>query len=437
MYLCKNRHSNYYSRICIPKHLRFLGFPFEIRFSLETKNRSEGLDRSLPIAMVARQWFKEMTDTPPTSVQSALQQLRLSVSHIKHNGYTSISMEAPTLLSSPHSIKPEKLKSTTRKRNVKCSNEKWLEQFITYKTNEGIRYSSVQQLGARSRLFLSLLKKPISQITSKDAIDFKTYLITSGKAYKTQKETLAAVKQFVKWLKLQNVLSTSPFDGVIIKQPTIKASEERQRWSHDALARLFRHDNFKTIPNELTPQAKREDFWIPLILLFSGARTGEICQLMTRDIIQHNGTWCIDINDRGEDRHLKTAASKRFVPIHHKLIDWGLLEYVEYRRKHSKVNLFDLTPRGADKDWYKSFSVRFSRVLSAMGFIGKHRPTLHSFRHTFIDELQQRGIPEHETSELVGHTKLGISYGRYGKIVNIERLNKVVQTLSFNLSFAF
>ncbi|MGQ5487081.1 hypothetical protein E4T25_18550, partial [Photobacterium damselae subsp. piscicida] len=318
------------------------------------------MDRSLPIAMVARQWFKEMTDTPPTSVQSALQQLRLSVSHIKHNGYTSISMEAPTLLSSPHSIKPEKLKSTTRKRNVKCSNEKWLEQFITYKTNEGIRYSSVQQLGARSRLFLSLLKKPISQITSKDAIDFKTYLITSGKAYKTQKETLAAVKQFVKWLKLQNVLSTSPFDGVIIKQPTIKASEERQRWSHDALARLFRHDNFKTIPNELTPQAKREDFWIPLILLFSGARTGEICQLMTRDIIQHNGTWCIDINDRGEDRHLKTAASKRFVPIHHKLIDWGLLEYVEYRRKHSKVNLFDLTPRGADKDWYKSFSVRFS-----------------------------------------------------------------------------
>ncbi|WP_416351627.1 DUF6538 domain-containing protein [Photobacterium damselae] len=104
MYLCKNRHSNYYSRICIPKHLRLLGFPSEIRFSLETKNRTEGLDRSLPIAMVARQWFKEMTDTQPTSVHFALQQLRLSVAHIKHNGYTSISMEAPARLSSPRSL---------------------------------------------------------------------------------------------------------------------------------------------------------------------------------------------------------------------------------------------------------------------------------------------------------------------------------------------
>ncbi|EIY8042895.1 tyrosine-type recombinase/integrase [Vibrio vulnificus] len=395
------------------------------------------MDRSLPIAMVARQWFKEMTDTQPTSVHFALQQLRLSVAHIKHHGYTSISMEAPARLSSPRSIKPEQSKITTRKRSDEYSNEKWLEQFLSYKTNEGIRYSSVQQLGARSRLFLSILNKPISQITSKDAIDFKTHLITSSKAYKTQKETLSAVKQFVKWLKLQDVLSTSPFDGVTIKQPTIKASEERQRWSHDALARLFKHDNFKTIPNELTPQAKREDFWIPLILLFSGARTGEICQLKTRDIILHKGTWCLDINDRGEDRHLKTAASKRLVPIHRKLIDWGVLEYVEYRRKHNKVNLFDLTPTGPDNDWYKRFSVRFARVLTSMGFVGKQRPTLHSFRHTFIDELQQQGVPENETSELVGHTKRGIAYGRYGKTVNIERLNNVVQTLRFNLPFAF
>ncbi|MBO0177212.1 site-specific integrase [Vibrio parahaemolyticus] len=435
MYLYKNRHSNYYSRICIPKHLRLLGFPDEIRFSLETKIRSEGLDRSLPIAMVAREWFKSIANQSIVSVDEALDQLRHSVSLIKRNDF------GVTFVASKRTPKKDKsLKCNAKKSSrpaKKCNNEMWLEKFLAYKANDGIRHSSVQQLGARSRLFLSVITKPLSQLTTKDALDFKAYLIASDKGHKTQKEILASVKQFIKWLRLQNVISTSPFEGIVIKQPTKKASEDRQRWSQESLQLLFNHSNFAKLPNELTPQNKREDFWIPLMLLYSGARTGEICQLMSRDIVQVKGFWCIDINDRGVDRHLKTAAAKRLVPIHQQLIDWGLLEYVQERRQQGKTNLFDLTPSGADKDWYKNFSTRFARVLKSLGLVGRQRPTLHSFRHTFIDELQQQGVPENETSELVGHTKLGMSYGRYGKTVNIERLNSAVQSIHFDLAFAF
>ncbi|MGR5459163.1 hypothetical protein [Vibrio sp. PNB22_1_1] len=37
MYLYKNRNSIYYGRICSPKRLVALGFPFDVKFSLKPK----------------------------------------------------------------------------------------------------------------------------------------------------------------------------------------------------------------------------------------------------------------------------------------------------------------------------------------------------------------------------------------------------------------
>ncbi|MBE4145171.1 hypothetical protein HJ099_10875 [Vibrio parahaemolyticus] len=59
----------------------------------------------------------------------------------------------------------------------------------------------------------------------------------------------------------------------------------------------------------------------------------------------------------------------------------------------------------------------------------KTRPTLHSFRHTFIDELQQVGVEEHVTSELVGHSKRNLTYGRYGKQLHISILSENIEKL--------
>lgn len=81
-------------------------------------------------------------------------------------------------------------------------------------------------------------------------------------------------------------------------------------------------------------------------------------------------------------------------------------------------------------DWSKAFALRFSKVLKQCGFTEKNCPTLHSFRHRFIDELQQAGIEEHVTSELVGHSKRSLTYGRYGKRLNLSVLIQSVEKSS-------
>ena len=79
-------------------------------------------------------------------------------------------------------------------------------------------------------------------------------------------------------------------------------------------------------------------YWVPLIALVTGARMGEIVQLERHNIQRsRNGIWYFDITD--EDAHLsvdpekkiKTAGSKRQVPIHDILLKLRFLEYVGTR----------------------------------------------------------------------------------------------------------
>src|SRR6476620_12793027 len=58
-------------------------------------------------------------------------------------------------------------------------------------------------------------------------------------------------------------------------------------------------------------------FWVPLIALFTGMRSGEICQLSRRHIREHDGVHYIALPP---DLNLKTASSVRSIPVHQTLI---------------------------------------------------------------------------------------------------------------------
>lgn len=158
------------------------------------------------------------------------------------------------------------------------------------------------------------------------------------------------------------------------------------------------------------------------MLLYTGARVSEICQLDTWDIKCIDDIWCIDINDNGSAKRLKSASAKRLVPLHPILIKYGFLRYAQTRYESGQAKLFSFKPMGASMDWSKVFINRFSKVLDELGYMASYRPTLHSFRHTFIDELQQMDISEHVVADLVGHTKPTLTYGRYGKRVALAQL---------------
>lgn len=424
MFLLKDRNTTYYARYCFSKDLIELGFPTELRFSLSTKKRSDAIDRLMVIISHIRSYVS--TWDRNENIPLTIQRLRSELKAIRQRDFCPV-VDAP-----PQPVKPVlpvlAVKPSVSQHQI---NKRLLDEFIRSKEVEDILPRTIQQLESRIKAFIKFSKMNALEATTKHAMDFRDELLRSGKAEKSVIEYLAAVRQFYKWLRLRGDIDKNIFEDVTVKRRAYKASEQRQRWSKPELYKLFKHPSLMppASKNIMRTQREREDYWLPHLLLYTGARVSEICQLDTADIKLIEDIWCIDINDIGQDKRLKTASAKRLVPLHPELIKRGFLHYAQTRYENKQQKLFNFRATGVNKDWSARFVNRFGKVLDDLGFMPSQRPTLHSLRHTFIDELQQIGIAENLVADLVGHTKTNLTFDRYGKRINLTSLYSAMKRL--------
>ena len=91
-------------------------------------------------------------------------------------------------------------------------------------------------------------------------------------------------------------------------------------------------------------------YWVPVIALYAGMRSGEIIQLLKSDIRTEDGVTYFDISKWEEEeaeeiKNLKTGSSYRRVPIHSAILALGFLDYVASR---SKGRIFPDLKLGSD-----------------------------------------------------------------------------------------
>jgi site-specific recombinase XerD len=155
-------------------------------------------------------------------------------------------------------------------------------------------------------------------------------------------------------------------------------------------------------------------FWIPVLGLFTGARIEELSQLYVDDVKRVGGALVIDINDSADDKRVKTATSKRIVPVH-PFVDQelGFCRYVEQAKAEGAVRVFPSLKRVSFK-YGHAVSKWFSRYVTRVGIEGAK--SFHSFRHTFTTNLVHREVPIQVVDWLTGHAAQGETAGRYTKL---------------------
>ncbi|CAE6939380.1 Belongs to the 'phage' integrase family [Vibrio sp. B1FLJ16] len=417
MYLYKNHYSVYYGRVCAPKRLVALGFPFDFKFSLETKERAIAVRRSQPIISAILQSLDNF-HPDRDCVKEIRAKVVLSIQSLKRRFCPSgIKLE---------STKPDAPSSR------QCDNKvdrAWQQAFIESKNNAQISNLSVHQLDQRTRYFLDYLEThhlTLSSITGADVVKFSDHLQARDQSAKTKKDYWHAAKQFAKWLTMTDHLTKNPFDGVTVSFRTHQfASEERPRWSRKQIEQLLSSRAF---------QHTSESFqWTTLLLIYMGLRPSESCQLRVKDIASEGSSATLTITDQHPEQKIKNKHALRSLPIHQTLIDMGFLDYVARRTVLNRGTLFDWKPVGKDLDWSKGYRVQFGRLQTTIGMPAKSRPTAYGFRHTFIDALKQRNVPEHEVAEVVGHVHPNMTYGRYGKRLSQQRLNEVISEFKVDI----
>ncbi|NQY88089.1 MAG: tyrosine-type recombinase/integrase [Colwellia sp.] len=416
MYLSKNRNNTYYTRVVLPKTLRSKGFQFAVRISLGTKSRSEAIDLNLSTAQFIRNTFKIIpSELTPNQFKDWF---NYYLSEFNKNRNTPFPLYIPSNTEGINRVTPSFDQTTL---NLA------LKEFLESKESEKISYRSIKKLENRIGHFLKWLKKStFNQVTPRLAMDYRNYLLSLNKSYKTNIEYIAAIRQFFKWSVLMEYSQSNPFEGLRLGQKPITAPhEQRSRWSSDDLNTLFNF-LYKNVVKKKSNHALT-NYYVSLISLYAGLRTSESCQLKVESIKKVDDIYTFDINDVDANTKLKTLNAYRSIPIHSNLIRLGLLEYVNERKRLGKTMLFDDLPSGDYNDWSKPVGSRFYRIFKKLKFEDNKKPTLYGLRHTFIDELQQQEVPEHIVAELSGHTKKGITFGRYGKRLNMKLLKEKIE----------
>ncbi|GAB5479032.1 MAG: hypothetical protein Marn2KO_24990 [Marinobacter nauticus] len=126
-------------------------------------------------------------------------------------------------------------------------------------------------------------------------------------------------------------LRRNPFDGVKpILTENKAAHEQHEIWTSSQLEALLSQKSFSDI-------GSFDDMWIPLIILNTGLRPGEVCQLRVSDLRQcsDTGIWYIHVSDEGPKQKIKTPNARRDVPVNQALIDRGFLDYFRRRKQAS------------------------------------------------------------------------------------------------------
>jgi integrase len=165
---------------------------------------------------------------------------------------------------------------------------------------------------------------------------------------------------------------------------------------------------------------------VPLIALFSGMRSGEIIQLLSADVKEGSGVWYFDIN-KSQEKSLKTASSKRKVPIHRALIDLGFIDFVKSRPQSGRI--FPEIKKGKDGDPSHYFSKWWGRYAGHVGFKSP-KTTFHSFRHNFLDALRAAELPEYINKALMGHSDKGV-HSQYGGGAMLSQLKTAIDKASY------
>lgn len=256
----------------------------------------------------------------------------------------------------------------------------------------------------------------------------------------TVNKLLGGVQAVAVWARDNGLIPDEvPWADPFAKMRLDAADPEREPWEIPELNILFASPVFAD--GERPKAGKGEAaYWLPLMGLYSGARLSELASLTVADVIQDASTsiWFISITeDLENDKRLKTASSRRVVPVHPELIALGFLELLKERKRKdgAAAKLFQRMWKADGTSDAAAWSKWFGRYIRAIGIADKAR-VFHSFRHSFKDALRAGGVSEDINDALTGHAGnggVGRSYGakemlrRFG----LKRLADAVETAKY------
>jgi integrase len=213
---------------------------------------------------------------------------------------------------------------------------------------------------------------------------------------RTKEKHLDRLRFFFAWCVDRKEIADNPIAKLHLTTKEQDNTPSRREFTEPELTRVFDPEAFERFQ-------KPHQYWAPLLSLYSGMRVNEIAQLYVDDVDCVNGIWGVHVAARHPGQTLKNLSSWRFVPLHSKVLELGLLAYRERVAAHRFSHLFPGLSWGVNgpgdgvSDW-------FGRYLDRVG-LSDRALSFHSFRHTVATFLDRSEVLESRIAELTGHSR--------------------------------
>lgn len=453
----QNKNGIYYFRFTIPLDLRHKNSANDISLSLGTKDKAEAETLALPlikyskyfIILCRQQGLKIMYRSSKICKKGEplfmhlITSINLNGMNIKLDGSPEEVVSVISKLSPSKNIAtPEVADSPLLTLMVK--------QFLTelkklnFSSNTLTGYTSslnelTGYLGETARVSdltettLKAVTKAIFAMPCRvnRSIDIKSLLQTGlpPRKYESSMTNFKKLKAFVKWLRRHDLLENNPMDNVFApeRKRTLETTSHAS-FSQQDLQTLFASDNILPLSRRYACR-----YWLLVLALLTGARRNELGQLLVSDVHLDEPIAYIDISP-DKIKHVKNRSSIRKIPLHKKILELGFADYVNQIKKEKYTRLFPELK--ADKnglivdrtDWFLDYSKKCKIEPD-----GARRKVFHSFRHTFITELQRNNVPLEVRQSIAGHASGSITIDIYGEKTQLAVMKEAIDLVDFKL----
>lgn len=294
----------------------------------------------------------------------------------------------------------------------------------------------------RFREVYKLLPKTRPLQKKKDGPRLSVHELVAQKAARkvganTVSQRISSISSVFNWLKLKNPAIYNPFFRVGVKDKA-KKMNKRRPFDNSDLKKLFADQTWTELKF-----ARTWIYWLPLLILYTGARVGELCQLEKKDFLYVGDIWCMSINDdptkdEPEDvwgecvKSLKSENAYRIIPIHQMLISLGLKRFID--SCGSRV-FPDIEPVRA-KIAHKPCRAFNEKILVEADVKVPEVKTFYSFRHTMLDHLKQKLVDREMRAQIAGHALNDVTADVYGKEYVAKTMYEIVAMLDFDESMS-
>jgi len=207
-----------------------------------------------------------------------------------------------------------------------------------------------------------------------------------------------------------------------------------------------------------TPQFP-EQTWIPLIILYQGMRSNEIAQLYIDDIQERDRIPFFRITDNiTRHQRVKSEPSRRSLPIHPKLIDLGVMEYVRKIRDSGQPQLFSncIYSERTGLHFDANLSARLNALVDCIS--SDKRLRVYSLRANFKTaieskfadaavDLMERGkssldlgglekFLDRAFDDIMGHAAKGSKGDTVYRKVQLKLMARVVEQAEYDIDFS-